>query len=177
MKRGYCNRLEVLEASALGNKALYDALADGVCHKLHTLDLISDRLGPLADAMRSRMMDKGCCGLKALVLRHDRGGISDLSSLLSSGACEALEELRAEDLHELGRQAMKGIAGWLSRTKASHLQTLIINDCSTTLTTSLCSPGVALSLHRLTLSMEDAESISLLSQTIGGGKWPQLKVS
>lgn len=69
-------------------------LAEGRCPKIDLLDmyLTTDTLLRLGEALKQRM-EKGCCRLKTLRTGNSRLSSFDLTPVLSSGACGALEEL------------------------------------------------------------------------------------
>jgi len=152
--KGYCDHLQVLdmrhsklqpEASlsslfqALGGSLGDDGRNVVVCPRLSSLatpfngqvDMTTVSLGVM---LQSRMMQRGedgrrCCGLRRLELHPTRSyrptRLTNLSIVLSSGACEALEELH---LHEccLDRKAQEALTERMIRTRAPKLRTLSI---------------------------------------------------
>ena len=192
---GQGQKLESLELSPYMEEAgdeadfvlLFQALSEGACPKLSRLKL---RLGSDADALvvalgdaLSARMEKGLSGLSMLGLHRrnkydDRNLLSDLLPILTSGACESLEELSL-DCHLMSDAAQEGVANWLHFTRAPHLRSFAtFGDYSTIdlLITALSLPNVAPAMEELDLGGCEDNHVLLLSQGLKQqGKWPRLR--
>lgn len=191
MRAGQGQSLQALEVSPCSGMEDYGALgtlmgvlADGLCPKLNSLHfaLMDPRrvdavMALLGEAMRVRV-DKGGSGLRVLRVtrrcyRHGPARIVDLS-VLSSGACEALEDLILEGYLclESGEQAL---ADWLLRTKGRELRSLSLVLSSDIAMDALCRGGIAPQLTSLMLYGCQPLFLDHLSSAIGGGSWPELR--
>lgn len=169
MCKGYLDKLETMEVvatpmvSPLGIATLCLALRGGKCPDLKHLVVPGGSLSlwpALGQALQSRMSQGGCCGLKSV--KSKGGSAYLLSSLLPSGACEALEEMRLEGNPSLTDEAEEDLSfsQWLSRTRAPHLKALALPFINHNAVTPWCSPGIAPMLQVLQLCVNDAPSIT-----------------
>lgn len=124
-------------------------------------------------------MEKGCCGLKVLNLNSHLLWwkifvVFDLSPLLSSGACDKLEELWLELLH-LEDRANQALQEWLERTKAPRLRVFEAYLTSTEVIDTMSSPGVASGLQRLGPARIHPPSVRKVTSGIERGAWLDLR--
>ena len=167
-------------------QGLYKALASGACcpHYLERLILYNEGLArlhankvveTLSDALATRT-ETGGSMMKGLEV----GGGLDYPRLLSSSGFDALEDLQLRPLHGDDSSAMAGLAEWVSRTKAVHLQTLcvVVNPgCGFSLVSpmvALCQGNVAPGLRSLSLTPMGDNSTVPLIEAIERGTWPHL---
>lgn len=105
----------------------------------------------------------------------DKDPTSRLSTIISSGACKALEELSLSFL-DLTNQANADFIRWLMRTKAAHIQAPLWNvHLHRQTSEALTSPGVDPDLQHLKLDIAiDPFSLPTLSAAIRRGQWGDL---
>lgn len=195
MTAGHCQKLECIimridTTSIGGTKAtlqpLFDALTDGACPSLAHLSLWLDHndadaaVMGLGKALRSRMKkeDKGCSGLKTLAIGvTQQCGITDnLRSVLSSGACEALETLNLAAGCALTNKSSVALSQWLKRTRGIKLHTLALLECSIEVAQALLQDGgVAPQLKVLWLGSAGFVALAGVLAGIGAGCWPELR--
>lgn len=200
MKSQQFSRLQTLEISLHGNfpqegrscfTSLFEGLAGGACPKLNNirLDLRWEEekqsegdavLASLGAALQSRMRGGGsCCGLKRLEIFGRC--LTDLSSVLSSGACEGLEDLLLASLERsiVGDKTYEAVTEWIMRTKAINLRlfTLLVNGplLPPAMGSALSSPGVAPKLRTLNVAVVAGAFLTHITTAIQRGAWPELK--
>lgn len=187
---GYCQQVQELDVRHPGESScssvrrdlfcLLRVLKGGGCPLLQRLrfkipggpDQVMMALG---ETLRVRMEGKGgrCCGLKVLQLAYTTI-MGDLGPVLSSGACENLEELRLGKGWMVPAHQDLPQAEWLRRTGAPHLRAFV-GHVSREVAEALAGPGVAPLLQCLDLGTVGRSSLSHLTNAIERGAWPDLQ--